>query len=377
MKAQKLLSFILIGFTVFGDIYAQDVADNNCQKSSQCIGHGLFGMRAQIDRINAINARYGIKSVVTNLVWYGVDAKYSSAYEASGADDRCENCGKGEFLFYKSSWFPRDIKNPIDHRLTDEGKINSVQDHFHADSIAMLTCPSPSGIYISSTFSLYGIEGQKNGNKLIGSAHGLFSEDDIKVLERKNHTKDEIMVYLDRLLIRCWLEVTDDKGNIVEKLKIIRYNTGTLHPTTDPKGDLMVVEIEKSSMYLKRVKIKEVTSDELIGSEVSMVSYHADIKRKLQKPAHGDVFAYLKVKSSGNVMPMHTKNKNRYVKGFVLHNVDSNSMSSGALLYNINDEAVALHSGGLNRDNGLYDGYARYNGAIAFDKKTMSFIKDF
>jgi hypothetical protein len=288
----------------------------------------------------------------------------------------------------RASWFPIAPEVPTDSpdpRKTDKARLTTEADEAYASASAMLKCPSPDGdLYTQVT--AYQFMDQPQRTKLIGVQHGFMSERTIRRYEAKDYSQQQISEFQNQVIKSCAILLTDNSGKeitdgrtpeAIKAARIARYKSGTAHPESDPKHDVLLLEIAEPSEYLQPVILRMTSAQELVGQEANIVATHNDIFTTGMglNGDHRNVFP--KIKTTGRFEPMQQRNPLSEVPGMVLHSASTMPRASGSLIFDSQGYGVAIHRGGKNDDDGPYNGFSRYNVAIAVDAEIFGFAKQF
>lgn len=280
---------------------------------------------------------------------------------------------RNEGSLINTAWFPvlpKRTGESLDPRKTEAAVIGSAVDLKVEQGIVRLTCPVADGRTFSSTMTLVRTERRFSKMILVGAGHGLISEETVRKTKDKGYSDAQLLSFLPGLMQACQLEVTNRAGTkVLEILKLSDFKLGTLYTKSDETNDYLLVDLKSKPTSLVPVDIKNSEPAQLVGAPVHIIAYHHDIGRDEGERGIETKTYHPRVKSSGSIRPMHPKSLLRNTPGVILHDVATGGEASGALIYDDAGNGVGIHLGGVNPDNGPYDGFKRYNFGLAFDER--------
>jgi hypothetical protein len=396
-RANRLIKNILITATALysASQYAQS-ADNDCQKNNNCTPPGLVGMRAQIQRLMALDARYGIRSGAIKLVWSGELSvqKKTDGYDTATNAGKCADCEKGGFGFYKTVVFGDDYRTRNESYLSDKQELAET-------GTLMMVCPDaedPSGFKASTgnyvgknivlvashgvlTFSerrvidsnLSGIKRDENRNQMVSENNYPFEGEQatskfIMVPSRRVLAETKIKEKFRDNINQCRIFVVVN-GNPVDQVWIKDFKNESYG--FDIRAQEMDMAFLKTTPFSKVepkvVKLKASIKIGLIGSKVNLIAFHDDIGRNRKVICSGTI---------STLDPNHFLFKSANLVG---HSVDTGGQSSGGCLYDGQKNCVAMHLGGwsVGEVKGEYDGLSRANYAMVITPQVIESINRF
>jgi hypothetical protein len=414
MRSNRLIKNILITAAfLYGVTPFVQSADNDRQKNNDGIPPGLVGMRAQIERLTALDARYGIRSDAGTLVWHGAlpSKKTWGGYDTYANTGKCADCAKGGLGFYKAAILGDDYRKRKESYLSDKQELEST-------GTLMMVCPDaddPSGFKISTgnyvgknlvlvashgvlTFSerrtieenLFSINRDDTHTQMASGGNTNFSEKTIenKFIDRPdklNGARSSKFIMVPSRKDLAETKIKEKFRDNINKCRILVVVNG--HPVDqafihdfknesygfDIRAQEMDFAFLKTSPFSKTeprfVKLKASIKVGLLGSKVTLIAFHDDIEK------------YRKVISSGIV---NTFDQNHFLfksTNLVGHSVDTAGQSSGGCLYDEKKNCVAMHLGGWRLDvgeaKGEYNGLYRANYAMVIDPQVIESINRF
>lgn len=334
-----------------------------CGQDDPCPSASFTGVRPQMHLYMELYARYGEKL---------------NAQNAAASKDNIfltESGGTGRGVkAYKTAWFGKDDPR----KDKEKAKIKEGVDETVEKAVAQIICEFPGTAPRPTSVNLYKIGNENGSVNLLGAAHAVIYDEETKQMLDNGYSENDVYQYIKDSMSQCRVEVTNRDGVPIpgENFRIVRSTVGTLYPKADPKHDTLQIEIDRPSKVLRPIQLKEVTAKDLVGTEARMIASHHDVTIEKDTP-EGKKIYHPKVYSRGEFKRMDSRNLDSHIAGIILDDVPTTGMASGALLYNPEGYGVAIHTSGVNRDQGDYDGYRRYNTAIVLDSETMSILRRF
>lgn len=231
---------------------------------------------------------------------------------------------------------------------------------------------------MTSRVTMFAFDGEDKKNKMVGAVHGLARESLLEIWKKNGYEGPDIDDLLKQLAAMCSIVVTSEDGKDVrEILKIGRFKLQTKYSDTEPHRDLMVIELDRPSKFLKPIRLRATESRQLIGKPAHIVATHYDIKSTIVDSTGKEQTVFPQVKSLGMFRPMATGNPYARYPEIILHDAPTHGNASGALIYDEFGFGVAIHVMGRNRDQGNYDGTDRFNAAIVLSVRNIDFLRDF
>ena len=166
----------------------------------------------------------------------------------------------------------------------------------------------------------------------------------------------------------CKVYLTDRDGKFVgPPLSLASYKRGSLGTDSYRQNDILKIAVREldPKLELAAVRLSARNKFEILHEVVSSYAYQSDMNSNR------------KYKSVGVILPLSPQHVHARLANIVGENVDSMGWSSGAFLYDSNDEAVCMHLGTTrpNPQKLPFDGGDRSNYCRVIDAAFVEFMR--